>query len=79
MNLPCIKSVENSQFSPLVYEKGLVAEAEELMNEIHAMRRNLIRLADTNPKSDYRNAHSSSRLVTLSKHKQWLEKNCKLT
>lgn len=75
MNLPCVKSVQNSQFSPLVYEKGLVAEAEELMNEIYAMRRNLIRLADTNPKSDYRNAHSSSRLVTLSKHKQWLEKN----
>ena len=75
MNLPCVESVQESKFSPLVYEKDLVTEAEELMNEIHAMRRNLIRLVDTNPKSDYRNAHSSSRLVTLGKHKKWLDKN----
>lgn len=75
MNIPCVESVQEIQFSPLVYEKGLATEAEELKNEIHSELRKSMRLVETNPKSHYRNAHSYSRLVALDKHKGWLEKN----
>jgi hypothetical protein len=70
-----VESVQKPLFSPRVYEKELVAEAEELKNEITKGLRNSIRSVERDTKSHYRNVHSHSRLVALSKHKAWIEKN----
>jgi hypothetical protein len=70
-----VESVQKPLFSPRVYEKELVAEAEELKNEITKGLRNSIRSVERDTKSHYRNVHSHSRLVALGKHKAWIEKN----
>ena len=70
-----VRAVQKPQFSSRVYDMKLEKEAEELFEEINQGLRNLVRIVGSSEKSHYRNFTSHSRLVTLMKHKEWLEKN----
>lgn len=63
------------RFPLRVYERGLEEEAEELESEIRAELLSLTHVVAHDEKTNNRNAHLAARIASLSKHREWLEKN----
>lgn len=66
---------EVPNFSPLVHEKKLENEAQEMLEAINQELRNLMRIVNPDEKSHYRSYTNHSRLIALEKHQKWLENN----